>query len=450
MLRRVHVLRTIVTAARRLRATVRSAAVVAVALVQVPVFILRNQAIFQNELVYPFWIWSFGHTTLGIDFASRLYYPARISLVFVPHPRSNSFVPLCFDHNVDVFVYRPVLDDSRGAGERARFEILRFWLLLLSGVTNRFTVVDRSAVYQTLSLADGGLLGSDRDGTRIEPASDITGYVRLLRDGTGRAPALPAELADSCRRRIEERHPSFFARPFVTLALREKGRDEPFDSAVRCCGPQENYRPAVRFLTENGYHVIGAAETRDEIFTDLPGYFGLGDVGLPRELVDIFSLTKCALLVGQISGPICLANTTGVPCVVSDTMPYRFGTFAPDDILVFKNLRVAATGRPLSLVEIYVDRPELAYGVGLAESGVLIEPSTPEEILAGVEEVVARVEGRLQLTQEDEALIERFREIVPAQMLLSYLGNRPSLSALRAVRSELLGGPPPLGRSSRA
>ncbi len=450
MLRRVHVLRTIVTAARRLRATVRSAAVVAVALVQVPVFILRNQAIFQNELVYPFWIWSFGHTTLGIDFASRLYYPARISLVFVPHPRSNSFVPLCFDHNVDVFFYRPSLDD-RGLGGAAQFAILRFWLLLLSGLTGRFTVVDRTAVYKAVSVAEDRLLASDREGRRLVPTPDMTGYMRLLREGVGRRPALPAELTERCRRRIEERHPSFFARPFVTFALREKGRNEPFDSAARCCGPQENYRPAVRFLTENGYHVVGAAETRHEIFTDLPGYFGLDDVDLPRELADIFVLTTCALLVGQLSGPISpLANTTGVPCVVPDAMPHRLGTFAPDDILVFKTLRVAATGRPLSLVEIYVDRPELAYGVGLAESGVLIEPSTPEEILAGVEEVVARVEGRLQLTQEDEALIERFREIVPAQMLLSYLGNRPSLSALRAVRSELLGGPPPLGRSSRA
>lgn len=428
--------------ARRCKTAVERFAVVTVALFEVPVFLIRNREIFRNEIVYPFSIWSFGHTVIGIDHASRLYFPHRISLVFVPNCCSNSYVPLCFGHNVDVFLHRSVLGDLQGRGETARFAILRFWLLLVSGVTNRFTVVDQRTTYKTVSLAEGRLRGGDRDGTRVEPATDFTGYTRLLHEGIGQAPALTAELVDSCRRLIAERQPSFLERPFATLHLREKGRDEPFDSAVRCCGPQENYREAARFLTQSGYHVVGSGETCHEVFSDIPGYVALDDTALPAALLNIFLLTECTLFVGQMSGPCVLASTAGVPSVICDAMTHRLGTFSSEDLLVFKELRFAQSGRLLSLPEIYLDHPDLAYGAGFAEKGVLIEPSTPSAILAGVEEAVARLEGRLELTKDDEELIEGFEKLVSTDMPLAYFGNRPPLNALRAARGELLQLPP--------
>lgn len=428
----------------RLKRFVVTAAVGLLTLVEAPLFLLRNKAIFGNQIVYVFWHWSFGNSINGLDYASRLYYPNRISLIFILHPRSNPYLPHCFEHNLDIFHYRSIVPFRPGLEDRPRYRILRFLLLVLSGLTGRFHLLEHRNLYKTLSIAERELsrVAEGGDEVVVYPV-DLTGYPRLLRDGIGRPPRLPRHLVESCRQAIEARHPDFFDRPFVTLALREKGRGSlSFFDAIRCTGPQENYIPAVRYLTQHGYHVVGECETSCSTFENIEGFCSLDGLDIDRELLNIFSLTNCRIFIGQLSGPFVLSSSAGVRVLLCDSIPFDFGTFDSDDLVLFKNLHDRETGAQISLVEAFTTRVELAYGVGFEKHNVEVRPNTPEEILEAVKETVAMVEGVLKLSDEDKALCAAFRRLPEEGMYLRYMDNRTTLQILRRYEKELLAHDP--------
>ncbi len=409
-----------------------------ISLVEAPIFLLLNQRIFKNEIVYVFWHWSFGHTISGLDYASRLYYPHRVSLIYIPHPRSNRFLHLCFKHNMDAFIYKSLIPPQGGQIDMAKYDVLRFFVLLLSGISKRLQVIEQRTIYKTLSVAECEVFsGSDVTG-RIERYDDWTGYLRLLREGIGRCPVLPREEVARCREAIVKSHPGFFDRPFVTLLLREKGKGGAPSDTSRCCGPQENYVEAVRYLTRNGYNVVGTGETRHAHFEHIPGYVSLDHISVPGALLNLFLLTQCSLFIGQQSGPHVLPNSCGILCVICDAMPYRIGTFRSQDLLLFKHIRLRASGKVLSVVEVFTQYIELAYGLHLDGRDVEIEPNTSEEILEAIMEGLLIIQGQLKLSDEDRLLCDKFGKLPSKGMPLVHHGNRTPLAALRRMKPDLL------------
>jgi putative glycosyltransferase (TIGR04372 family) len=401
-----------------------------VALIEVPVFLLRNRRVLRNDLVTVFWHWSFGHGVSGLDYLSRLYHPHRIGVIFVPNPRSNPLLPYCFT-NFDAAVFRGIVPPRPGIGDRSRYRVLRFTVLLLSAFGRRFDVVDFMTAYRTLSLAKEPLLvGREPDG-RLEPTTDYTGYIRLLRDEVGDRPRLPDEEERRVREAIGRKFPAFFERPFVTLLLRGEVENR-LDSAFRAAGPHANYRPAVEHATRSGYQVAGTGETEHAEFRDVDGYFDLGGVEADHRALNLFLLSRCALFVGQQSGSIVFANSSGVPVLLCDALPHRLGTFRQSDLVLFKHL-VDTDGRRLTLEEIYLERAPLAFGGGFTDTDVTIEPNDPDEIREALAESLALLEGTLELAPEDLERWERLREVWNPSMTIAYQGNRPPLSMLRTV-----------------
>jgi putative glycosyltransferase (TIGR04372 family) len=410
--------------------------VAAVSLVEVPLFLLRNRALFRNRLLLPFSQWSFGHSVSGIDYASRLYWPHRISLLYVPHPDVNPLVPRLFEHNVDVFTLESSLGFRSVDIDAPRYAVLRFFTLLAAAVRLGRHVIERVQVYSTVTLAEEPLLVGKPDEGGTSPIVDYTGYVRLLNDGIGRDARLPEDLLEEARRSIGARHPEFFDRPFVALTLRSKGRGLELHTALRDAGPADNYVRAVRWLTEHGYHVVPWGEAA--AFRDIPGVYPHDDLDLDPRVLNLFVFTECAFFVGQQSGAPVLAGSAGVHCVIVDAFPYSHGTFRRGDVILFKGLRERDSGRELSLVETYRDHPDLALGYNLDEKRVDVVPNTPEDILDAVQEGAAAVEGRLVATEEDELLAELFRRLPAPHMHLAYHRNRTTLSVLRRLKDELL------------
>jgi putative glycosyltransferase (TIGR04372 family) len=348
----------------------------------------------------------------------------------------NPLVPRLFAHNVDVFTLESSLGFRSVNIDAPRFALLRFFTLLTAALRPRRYVIELFQVYSTVALAQETLLVGEPDAGRSVPTIDYTGYVRLLNDGVGRDASLPADLLDESRRSIAARHPEFLERPFVALTFRSKGRGLELQTALRDAGPRENYMPAVRWLTENGYHVVPWGDAG--AFRDLPGVYALDDVDLDPRVLNLFVFTECAFFVGQQSGAPVLAGSAGVPCVIVDAFPYSHGTFRRGDVILFKRLRERDSGRELSLVETYRDHPDLALGYNLDEKRVDVVPNTPGEILDAVQEGAAAVEGRLVQTDEDELLAELFRGLPAPHMHLAYHRNRTTLSALRRLKDELL------------
>jgi putative glycosyltransferase (TIGR04372 family) len=421
----------------RHRDPVWRAIVFAVALVEVPLFLLRNRELFRNDILYPFWHWSFGHTVSGIDYASRLYWPHRISLLYVPHPNADPLLPRLFEHNVDTFTYRSVLGFRSVNIDAPRVAVLRFYVFLLAAVIPRLQVAERLSVYKTVSLAgDRRIEAGDPDTNELVEALDLTGYVRLLHDGVGRDAALPPDLREHARAAIHAAYPHFLSRPFVTITFRRKGGGLELHTAIRDAGPPENYVPAVRWLTENGFHVVLWGDDSGA-FDQIEGVYSLERADLPRDVLNLFVFAECYLFVGQQSGAPVLANACAMPCVLTDAFPHRYGTFRRDDVILFKRLRERATSRLLSLVEIYRDHADLAQGYNFEAKGVEIVPNTPEEIVEAVQEAVALSQGSLELTEDDQHLAGLFRRLPAQSMPIAYHGNRPPLAELRRIRVEL-------------
>jgi putative glycosyltransferase (TIGR04372 family) len=419
----------------RFRDPVWRAIVLLVSLVEVPIFLLRNRAAFRNDVLYPFWHWSFGHPVSGIDHASRLYWPHRISLLYLPHPNANPLLPRLFEHNVDTFTLRSVLAFRSVNIDGPRRAVLRFFVHLIAGLRPRLHVTEREHVYKTASLARAPLLAGDPDTNDLVEALDYTGYVRLLHDGVGRDAALPPELRERVREAVGAAYPDFLARPFVALTFRRKGSGLELHTAIRDAGPAENYVPAVRWLTEHGFHVVPWGEAR--AFDQIDGVYTLEQADVSRDELNLFVFAEAALFIGQQSGAPVLANACGVPCLLTDALPHRYGTFRRDDLVLFKRLRKRGGKRVLSLVEVFRDHPDVAQGYNFESKGIEIVPNTPEEILEAVKEAAALAHGTLELSEDDERLAERFRALADPSMPIAYHANRPPLFELRALRAEL-------------
>jgi putative glycosyltransferase (TIGR04372 family) len=410
--------------------------VFALALVEVPLFLARRRELFRNDLLYPFWHWSLGHTVAGIDFAARLHHPHRISVVHVPHPGSNAYVPKCFE-NVDAFQLSSLLTPRPGQLDRRRIAVLRWWLHLVAAFRSRLHVLERDAIYSSVSLAGRRMAVPNASGTALESGLDWTGYVRLLRDAIGRQASLPAGHVERCASAIEARYPLFFERPFVTLLLRTKEPGGPLHTDFRNSGPPEGYRPAVQWLCDNGFNVVGTGETPHSVFADIDGFYNFRDVDVSAELLSVLLLSRAALFIGQQSGGHVLPNAAGVPCLIVDAMPHRLGTFSELDLIEFKPL-IDRSGLELSLDEVFAGK--LAYGLGFEEEGVEIGNCSPETILSATQEAVASILGGVADTDEHERLLAHFRSLVRPDMPLCYSRTRPTLRSLR--RSSALARPP--------
>ena len=173
------------------------------AIVEIPLFLVRCRNSFTNSIAYVFWNGSFGHSIVGLDYAARLYHPNRISLLFIPHPRSNEFLPACFHQSYDVYIWKGLLPLSRLSNAtsytlgHSYYVMLRFVMLTLSGLTSKFKVVERLNVYKTLSETTASLCHGDEETGTLRAYWNPTGYMRILRNGIGCAPALPQELLRS-------------------------------------------------------------------------------------------------------------------------------------------------------------------------------------------------------------------------------------------------------------
>jgi len=410
-------------------------------LVELPIFILRNPAIFKNEIVYVFWIPSFGHTIVGFDFASRLFYPHRISLVYLPNPSSNSYLPKIFPHNIDPFIFRSIAPPLRDRHDAIRFRVFRVGFLLLSGLTEKFQVIEHKNIYKTLSLAMDQIKTGKEEKDILEKEVDFTGYVYLLKNKIGKSPKLPKPYVDDIESAIKRDFPKFFEKPFVTVHLRKKGIGGTLDASFRNPEDPRTYRDGIKYLIKNGYHVVLSGETNREDFSDIENTFDFDALNGNPEILNLYLLMNCGAFIGQQSGPLVLCNTCNIPVLICDAMPYRLGTFKSEDIIVFKTLRKKSTGQKISVATVYKDYPDLAYGYRFSKHGISIESNTSDEILEGVKELVAIEKGTLKLTKEDSKLLEAFRSLPDMGMSIRHQGTHPPLSQLRGMKSDLLHEP---------
>ena len=71
-------------------------------------FLINKKKIFKNYLILPFYNWSFGHQIIAYDYFSRIYYPNKITLVLILHPRNNPYLHYCYT-NLDTLIFKSII-----------------------------------------------------------------------------------------------------------------------------------------------------------------------------------------------------------------------------------------------------------------------------------------------------------------------------------------------------
>ena len=423
---------------RKFRATLRYLYLLAMRLaawcILTPVYfviLMCHRRLFDAPLVMPFYTHSFGHSVMALDFTARLYARYDISLVMVRDPRATFYLPRMFQGLTLYWV--PAMGFSPTTG----IAVLRTLMYFICPLVGKGTLIEWRSVYRALSLLPERLVANEEEDRLIPVPWDNTGYAYLLEHDIGPRPSLPPELIERSRSYIAANHPDFFSRPFITLLLRAKGQDDPAMSArFRSAGPAENYRAAVIHAVARGYHVVGTGETAPAVFADIPGFFDLGDIPGAPGLMNLFLLSNCALFWGQQSGPYVLPNACGIPCLITDSLPHRHGTFGPGakDIILHKPLTLAGQETPLDLVAIYTRHADLAHGYGFARKGVTIGCNNSQDLLRAMEEALDRLHG--PAAPDVAALADRLRELMEPSMPSRYHSSRPPEFVLRSLPLE--------------
>ena len=149
------------TLSERLRAsiamTLKDRLVFARTFVDALIFLKKNRAIFDNREILIAWHCSFGHPSLGIDWTARLYYPNRVSMIYIDHPRANPFLPQCYLHTYDLFRFEGSVAPLESFRDEIRYRAVRAAVLLVTAFDGkgRHNILSIFQAYRTMGMSDG-------------------------------------------------------------------------------------------------------------------------------------------------------------------------------------------------------------------------------------------------------------------------------------------------------
>lgn len=199
---------------------------------------------------------------------------------------------------------------------------------------------------------------------------------------------------------------------FVCLHVRESAtyeEDVPWSSNKFRNADIENYIPMIKAVTKRGGWVVRVGDPSMKEAPDVGNLIDYARADDRQDWIDIYSIAAARFFVGLQSGPYNVASVFGVPIVGTDWFPLGSWAYSGRDLIVHKRLRDAATGRFLSIKESL--QPPLFTMMSpiiLKESGIEVFDNTPLEIRDAAVEMMDRLDGLIQDTDEDEALQKKY------------------------------------------
>ena len=199
-----------------------------------------------------------------------------------------------------------------------------------------------------------------------------------------------------------------------------------------------SYGPAIREITDRGGWVIRLG---DPSMTPLPPMKNAIDYALSPHKADWMDLYLCAhnqFLLGTSSGLIMVATMFHKPCVLVNMAPHGSSHgLGPNDISILKGL-VGQDGVPVPFHEIFESGLSVQRWADVFEQrGVKFQDNTPEDILAVTQEMLARQAGDFDVTEDDQDLQRRYRDLMGPQDYSFGAKSRLGRDWLRANRDLL-------------
>ena len=231
---------------------------------------------------------------------------------------------------------------------------------------------------------------------------------------------------------------------FVALHVRESGyRTEhlPWDHNALRNARIEDYGPAIEAITARGGWVVRIG---DASMTPLPPMERVVDyvhTDVRCDWMDLFCCSQCRFLIGTTSGPDSVVFAFGVPVIGTNYFPPGFWPNSPRDLFIPKLMRRRDDGSFLDIHQ--ATRAPLA---GLHTPayfdahGIDVLDNEPGDIAAVVTEMLDRLDGTLDYSEEDERLQARFKSMadigglpIAPRMGAAFLGKHRFLVGERAI-----------------
>ncbi len=203
---------------------------------------------------------------------------------------------------------------------------------------------------------------------------------------------------------------------FVTLHVREAGyhsdRHAGWVVNIHRDSQIEDYFPAVEAITKQGGWVVRIG---DPSMTPLPPMDQVIDYAVATERaeeLDIFFCAAAKFMFAATSGPLAVANVFGTPVLAVNQFPPGSVPYSERDLFIHKRLNHRPTGKFLNAHEMV--EPPLRLMLSpryYEEHDINVVDNTPEELREAVEEMMQRMEGRFEMTEQDQGDLNRYREM---------------------------------------
>jgi putative glycosyltransferase (TIGR04372 family) len=162
------------------------------------------------------------------------------------------------------------------------------------------------------------------------------------------------------------------------------------------------YFAAIAEITRRGGWVIRMGDPGMKPLPALPNVIDYCHSDFRADWMDIFITARCRFMLGTSSGPAYVSGVYGVPSVLTNWWPPAQRPWHATDLFIPKKLRRLTSGQYLTLSETLSEPFSYCHSRAyLAERlGVGVEDNDPEEICAAAEEMLARLDGSVDLDSE--------------------------------------------------
>ena len=129
------------------------------------------------------------------------------------------------------------------------------------------------------------------------------------------------------------------------------------------------------------------------------------------EFLDVVLFLRCKFLINGATGSVLLRAIFNLPTVNSDTYRIHKNWFS-GDVATFQKVRFVSDGRLATVSEMVKMSDAFSDERHQEKLGVELVKNTAEEILAACEEMIARLNGTWESTEEDEILQTRYWDLI--------------------------------------
>ncbi|MEG3969468.1 tetratricopeptide repeat protein [Microcoleus sp. T2B6] len=230
---------------------------------------------------------------------------------------------------------------------------------------------------------------------------------------------------------------------FVSLHVRDTGYVNGQWAGATRSGRNahiESYFLAIQSIVERGGWVIRMGDRKMKPLPPMPQVIDYAHSDAKSDWMDVFLWAKCRFFIGTPSGPSVVPPTFGVPCVLTNWASIQFRQHFSQDIFIPKLYWSENEQRYLTFTEMLSPAYIVTENVDYFDSiGVKVVDNTPEEINDLVWEMLERLEGKINYTEEDDLLQSRFVQLVDPDDI--YSGSRMGRNFLQKY-AHLMNLPP--------